>query len=145
MRKDFQIRIYDNKVDYRLEVKSKFTIIRGDSGTGKTTLIDMLTYVNDNNSDMSGVHIESKLKCALIDKKNWREQIEESDGTVFFMDENLSRLCCDKEFVSIALQSHNYFVIMSNMQMKSTPYSCDDIYRITRDGKHHTLKPYYDK
>ena len=38
----YDIKIYDNKVHYHLIVKRNITIIQGNSGTGKTTLIDPL-------------------------------------------------------------------------------------------------------
>lgn len=36
------IRVSDNRVRYEFTIKRNITIIRGDSATGKTTLLEML-------------------------------------------------------------------------------------------------------
>ena len=42
MKGKYKIVIKNNRLHYELEIKRNITIIKGDSATGKTTLIDMV-------------------------------------------------------------------------------------------------------
>ena len=51
-----KIIVKNNRLYYELEIEEKITIIRGDSATGKTTLIDMIWQAR-HYEDSSGIEI----------------------------------------------------------------------------------------
>lgn len=69
------------------------TIIRGDSATGKTTLVDMIQeYVN--NPTGSPVDLTCDKKCYVLEGALWKGQLAEITDSIVFIDEEmiLSRL-----------------------------------------------------
>ena len=56
MKGKYYITVQNKKLRYELEVKRNITIIRGDSATGKTTLIEMLESAA-NLGESSGIEV----------------------------------------------------------------------------------------
>lgn len=48
MKGNYHIIVQNNKLHYELTIRRNITIIRGDSATGKTKLIDLLEKASDN-------------------------------------------------------------------------------------------------
>lgn len=71
MKGKYHIIVQNQRVRYEFDIKRNITIIRGDSATGKTTLIDLLrNYMNLGWE--SGILVNCKKKCYVIDGINWK-------------------------------------------------------------------------
>ena len=65
MKGKHHIVIESKHVKYEFDIRRNITIIQGDSATGKTTLVDMLSaYASDR--DSSGVRMESDVNCSVV-------------------------------------------------------------------------------
>lgn len=64
MRGSYRIIIQNHRVHYDFVIRRNITVIKGNSGTGKTTLIDMLAEYEANGRS-SGISVESKRKCMV--------------------------------------------------------------------------------
>ncbi|MBP3197651.1 MAG: ATP-binding protein [Butyrivibrio sp.] len=129
----YDIKIYDNKVHYHLVVKRNITIIQGNSGTGKTTLIDMLLDYSQLGKN-SGVTVVCDRKCVAFRFQNEMQlQILQSmHGYIIFLDENNSFIKTH-EFARIVNESDNYFVIICRDALPQLPYSIEEIYGMRTD------------
>ena len=65
MRGKYSITVKNNILCYRFEIRRNITIIKGDSATGKTTLIDMIRDYYD--GEQSGVSLHCAKTCAVLD------------------------------------------------------------------------------
>ena len=59
---------------YTFTIKRNITIVRGDSGTGKTTLFDMVAdYMRT--GEQSGVSLQCDCPCVALTDYDWRNQL----------------------------------------------------------------------
>lgn len=126
---------------FEFTVRRNITIVRGDSGTGKTTLYDMVadyTRLGDN----SGVTVQCERPCVALTDIDWRNQLAGIAGSIVFIDEGMEDLPSEC-FASTVGESDNYYVIFTRSELPCLPYSVNEIYRIKTSGKFHSLVPMY--
>ena len=69
-----RIIVQNKRVKYDFEVRRNITIIRGDSATGKTSLIEMIREYNELEED-SGVELQCDKNCVALSGINWKIQL----------------------------------------------------------------------
>ena len=73
---------------YTFTIKRNITIVRGDSGTGKTTLFDMVAdYMRT--GEQSGVSLQCDCPCVALTDYDWRNQLSSVHDSIVFVDEGL--------------------------------------------------------
>ena len=105
---------------YEFELRRNLTIIRGDSATGKTTLVDMIrTHMNDGES--GPVTLNCDKRCYVVEGNLWKGQLDNiQDGIVLSTKEmSLSR----PRFARAIQQTDNYYVIVTREGLPALPYS----------------------
>lgn len=65
MRGKHRVIVQNNRLHYEFEIKRNITIIRGDSATGKTTLINMLRQA-ENLGNSSGIEVSCDVPCRIL-------------------------------------------------------------------------------
>ena len=65
MKGSFEVVVKNRRIQYKFTISRNITILKGDSATGKTTLIDMIQAFQ-NDADSSGVSITSSCPCVVI-------------------------------------------------------------------------------
>ena len=126
---------------FEFTVRRNITIIRGDSGTGKTTLYDMVADYT-RLGDRSGVTVQCERPCVALTDIDWRNQLAGIAGSIVFIDEGMEDLPSEC-FASAVGESDNYYVIFTRSELPCLPYSVNEIYRIKTSGKFHSLVPMY--
>ena len=142
----YEIEIYNNKVHYQLTITRNITIIRGDSATGKSELIRLLTLYNSNPSS-SGITLICDKKCIVLNDENWELFTGSYTDRIFFIDEG-NEFLCKKEFADVIKSADNYFVIVSRESFPQLPYSVDEIYGLRESedsGKYRQAKRFYNE
>lgn len=122
----YEIEVSNNRVTFFLEVKRNITIIQGDSGTGKTTLIRLLSDYNRLGAS-SGISVKCDKECIALIPTDWKHYIESVKDKIIFLDEN-NTFIRSKEFAKTVEGSDNYFVIIIRDSLPQLSYSIDEIY-----------------
>lgn len=143
MKGKYRIIIENKKIKYDFEIRRNITIIKGDSATGKTTLVDMVGDFFDN-GESSGISLRCEKTCAVLSGKNWKALLDTFHNSILFIDEGNS-FVSSKEFASAVKGSDNYFVIVTRESLHTLPYSVKEIYGIRNSGKYGTIKQTYNE
>ncbi len=144
MKGSINVTVKSKKVQFSFTLNRNITIIRGDSATGKTTLVEMIRQYSLQGV-ASGVQVICDKECAapegsIRDLAN----IVEIPERIIFLDESTSYLKSD-EFARIIEQSDNYFVLVIRESLNNLPYSVKEIYKIHESGKYKNLQTVYNE
>lgn len=132
------VRVSNRDASFKFELHRNITVVRGDSGTGKTTLFEMIAdYTRLGNA--SGVNISCKKKCVALVDIDWKNQLNHTKDSIVFIDEGFQELKTSA-FSSAASATDNYFVIFTRDSLHNLPYSVEEIYEIKTSGKYHTFR-----
>lgn len=143
MRGKYSITIKNNVLQYQFEIRRNITIIKGDSATGKTTLIDMIREYYEN-GEQSGIFLQCDKTCVVLEGRQWKLLLRNIHDSIVFIDEGNQFITTD-EFSSELKQSDNYYVIVTREGLPNLPYSVEEIYGIKTSGKYGTLRQTYQE
>ena len=138
MKGKHRVIVSTKRLKYDFEIRRNLTIIRGDSATGKTTLVDMIRdYVN--NPAGTPVELVCDKKCYVLEGTLWKGQLEEISDSIVFIDEG-NAFIQTEEFAGVIQKTDNYYVIISREALPTLPYSVEEIYGIRTSGKYGSLE-----
>ena len=141
MKGSHSIIVEDKKLRYEFTIKRNITVIRGDSATGKTTLIEMIAGYQRAGSS-SGVSISCDCPLVVAYEDDWSYRIKANPGSIIFVDED-NHFTATKEFAETVKQSDNYFVLVTRNNLSSLPYSVTEIYGIRTSSHYAGLRQVY--
>lgn len=128
MRGSYDICVKNARLQYKLTVHRNITILKGDSATGKTTLIEMIASYQMNGKS-SGVTIISQKPCIVLTSFNWQINLSAIHDSIVFIDEQ-DKFVASQEFAEHVKNSDNYYVIATRNNLYNLPYSIKEIYGI---------------
>ena len=139
MKGSYEVRIRNKqKVSYRFTLRRNVTVVRGDSGTGKTTLYDMIvTHMRGNAGN--AVTIICERPCVALTDIAWEHQLSQMHDSIVFVDEG-AKYISSEDFARAVGGSSNYFVLLTRMPLHQISYSVDEIYHIKTSGRLHTFE-----
>lgn len=141
MRGTHKVVVSTKRLKYEFELRRNLTIIRGDSATGKTTLVDMIRdFVN--NPSGTPVELVCDKKCYVLEGALWKMQLAGIADSIVFIDEG-NEFIKTVEFSEEIQKTDNYYVIVTREALPALPYSVEEIYGIRTSGKYGTLKQSY--
>lgn len=141
MKGKHRVIVSTKRLKYDFELRRNLTIVRGDSATGKTTLVDMIQdYIN--NPSGTPVELTCDKKCYVLAGTLWKEQLNGISDSIVFIDEG-NEFIKTLEFASEIQKTDNYYLIITREALPSLPYSVEEIYGIRTSGKYGTLKQSY--
>ncbi len=141
LRGSYDVVVNSRRLQYKFTVRRNITIVRGQSATGKTTLVDMIRDCNENGID-SGVTIRCERDCVVLSGRNWQRDIAELENCIVFIDEG-HNFVLSQDIAKAIRNSSNYYVIVTRERLENIPYSVDEIYGIRTSGKYAELKSTY--
>ena len=143
MKGSHRIIVESRKIKYDFTIKRNITILTGDSGSGKTVLIELIRDYRRYGSD-SGVFLSCDRDCRTIDNEDWERQISEISDSIICIDEG-NRFLASKKFAALVQNSDNYFVIATREKLPMLPYSVNEIYGFRKSGKFHEARQTYNE
>lgn len=143
MKGSYHIIVQNNRLRYELNIRRNITIIRGDSATGKTALLNLLEQAATL-GESSGIEVLCERPCRTLRGNDWNIVLPGLHDQILFLDEE-NRFVKSQEFAEAVKASSNYFVIVTREDLPNLPYSADEIYGIHVSGKYHDLRRTYNE
>lgn len=137
------ITIYSRKLRYHFTLNRNITIVKGNSATGKTTLVEMVREYEENGED-SGITLHCDKECRVIGGRAWEAVLSTIHDSIVFIDEDNAFLPTN-EFAEAVRDSDNYYVIITREGLPNLPYSVTEIYGIRESGKYASLQQTYNE
>ena len=143
MKGKHHIVIESPRLKYEFDIKRNITIIQGESATGKTTLIELLSDYQIGGGN-SPIRIEADVPCVVLGGvgDRWESVLESITDSIVFIDEE-NHYIRSKEFAKAVQESSNYFVLITREALPALPYSVQEIYGIRTSGKFHFPEKVY--
>ncbi len=120
-------------ITFRLELERNVTVITGDSGTGKTKLINMVRAYSLEGKN-SGVTIRCDRPCVVLEGVNWLYQLENIKSSVVFIEES-TKFVPTHEFAEAVRNTDNYYVLITREDLPQISYSVDSIKKIVKNDR----------
>ena len=136
------VEVSNRDASFKFDLYRNITIVRGESGTGKTTLYDMISDYTRLGSD-SGINVKCQKKCVALVDIDWKNQLQNTSDSIVFIDEGM-KCISSREFAEQIKNSDNYYIIFNRENLHELPYSVNEIYEIKSSGKYHSLKRIYN-
>lgn len=134
-----EVHLKTRRCEYEFIITQKYNLLIGDSGTGKTELVNIVeTYDLDNSAvQCSGYRfLKTDRRLSIDDLYNFSDYI-------IFLDES-SPLLHRKDAATILENSKNYFIIISrDVTLGFKSISVDCVYRMKTSGQYHTFEKAY--
>ena len=143
MKGSYRITVSNTKLRYDFTVRRNITIIKGDSGTGKTTLVEMIREYYENGAD-SGISLQCERPCRVLAGRDWKVVLDSIHESIVFIDEDNEFLPTDA-FAEAVKDSDNYYVIVTREGLPNLPYSVEEIYGIRESGRYASMKQVYNE
>lgn len=128
--------VQSKRMLFEFEIKRNITILQGDSATGKTTLLNLLSsYLFERDLNIK-VTTDVNFEVFIRDYANigWKTVFDLYKDSVIFIEEN-NDFIFTKEFASYVKASNNYFVFVTRKSIYTLPYSYKEIYKISYEKK----------
>ncbi len=145
MRGSYWFKAKSKKVLFEFSIRRNITVIKGDSATGKTTLLHILyEYLRVGKQSGYSVSTNAAYYVYLRDEvgRDWKDALALLKNTVIFIEEN-NDFVFTREFAAFVKESGNYFVLVTRAPLKMLPYSIHEIYEIITDGKRTDIRESY--
>ena len=76
--------VRNKRNSYDFTLWRNITLLQGDSGTGKTTLYEMIRAYSDSGNDNSGVKITCDKNIVVLEGQSWEEQLENLRNSIVY-------------------------------------------------------------
>ena len=132
------LEIKGKRINYLLEIRDRITIIRGDSATGKSTMVKIISQKLRGVNNGFEINTPFQLKEVLIDN------IEYPDldcNNLYILDGGT--LEHSDKFANFVNKSRSYFIIISRDRLSNIMYSFESIYEFYDDNGITKLKRKY--
>jgi hypothetical protein len=141
--------VWSGDLSWDIPLERRITIVRGDSGLGKTTLINLINESQERGD--SGVIVESRLGILIVSMGTWQLLMTSARNSILIFDDlsivesaQFAKLIKDTE------DAGNYYLIFSREEIGMDKFSMLSIsissilrFITSDDGKKHFTEPYY--
>ena len=119
---------------YEFTLHRSLTILKGNSGSGKTKLFELIADYNrfDKSSDAK---VSSDCPVIAYEGRNWQRDISEIENSIVIVDEENSKFVNSVDFARTIKGTSNYYLLITRNYLPHLPYSVDEIYELSGKGK----------
>lgn len=144
MKGNVRVVVSTKKLRYELNLRRNITILQGDSASGKTTLIQIISDYQSGRTG-PGTEIVCDRKCIVLagDAEGAIMRLKSLTEAVVFVDEQESFLY-SKAFSEAVLASGCYFVFVTRDGLNMLPYSVNEIYYLKNSGYYQNTRQVYN-
>ena len=142
MKGKYHIIVQNSRVKFEFDIKRNITIVRGDSATGKTTLVSLIDTYDRLGAD-SGIEVSCSRRCLTVNNSNWESVLNSIRECIVFIDEENTIIKSD-DFARKIKDTDNYYVIITRENLPNLPYSVEEIYGIHTSGRYADMRKTYN-
>lgn len=131
------VSVTSRKASYRLELERKISVLKGNSGTGKSSLIRLiLEHLEYGKQSGVKISVDSSVSLAVLTNiSDWPKILSSVHDTVLFIDEDV-RYLYGESFQRDLWEADCYAVIVSRSGMfTALPYSIFGVYELVTERK----------
>lgn len=133
--------VKNRHIAFKFDLERNITIITGDSGTGKTKLVNMVRmYASEGKA--SGVTLTCERPCTVLEGRDWETILNNTRQSVVFIEES-TRFLPTYEFAKLIQKTDNYYVIVTREPLPQIPYSIDAIKQIVKNARKPKIEKVY--
>lgn len=132
MKGKYKITIETPKEVIEIELKRKYTILKGFTGTGKSYLPVLIDrwYSEDLNVP---VKIKTELPITVVTSmRSLKGEVDKKEEGIIFLDES-RRFMYSEDFATITSNAVQYFLLCSRDDLPNLTYSIDEVYALSSD------------
>ncbi len=133
--------IQNRHITFKFDLERNITIITGDSGTGKTKLINMVRMYSEQGKS-SGITLKCEKPCMVLSVSSWETILHNTHGSIVFMEESTSFLS-SHAFADAIQRTDNYYVFVTREPLPQIPYSVEAIKQIVKNGRKPKMEKLY--
>lgn len=144
MKGSIKVVVSTKKLRYELNLRRNITVIQGNSASGKTVLIQIVSdYLSGRAGP--GTEVICDRKCAVLsgDMESAIIRLKSLKDMVIFVDEQ-ERFLHSKIFAEAVLGSDCYFVFITRDGLNMLPYSINEIYYLKNSGYYENTRQVYN-
>lgn len=144
MKGNVRVVVSTKKLRYELNLRRNITIIQGNSATGKTTLIQILSdYLAERTGP--GTEVVCDRKCVVLtgDTEGAIVRLNALSEAVVFADEQ-EKFIYTETFAKAVMKSDCYFVLIVRDGLHMLPYSVNEIYCLKNSGYYQNTRQIYN-
>ena len=130
MKGKHKIEVRSKRIVFTIELERNITILRGDSATGKTTLVEMLSAY-ENYGRKSGITIVCDKTCRVLSGALWEAQLKDIQDAIVFVDEG-STFVSSLDFARAIQKTDNYYVLVTREDLSTLAYSVNAILELKK-------------
>ncbi len=136
------VSVSNRRTNFKFEIRRSITIVKGDSGTGKTTLFDMIASHTRLGRIQRRHHpMQQTMRCVGGHRLGKSTLVHQG---LHRFHRRRSTVCHLEGFCDGNPKTDNYYVFFTREDLRELPYSVDEIYQIKTSGKkYHTFKRLY--
>lgn len=134
------LEIKGKRINYLLEIQDRITIIRGDSGTGKTTMAKIISQKLRGINNGFEINTSFCLKEVLVDNIKYPDI---DYNNLYILDEG--SLETSNQFANFVNKSISHFIIISRDRLPNIMYGFESIYEFYNDNGIIKLKRKYEE
>ncbi|MCR5625412.1 MAG: ATP-binding protein [Lachnospiraceae bacterium] len=123
-----KVSVHDKRNSYKFELHRNITVLCGDSGTGKTTLFEMVSDYNRYGKN-SSVKISCNREVIALSGRDWENELLSQTNSLIIIDED-SKFIKSKEFANLINGSSNYFLLITRNYLEQLPISVKEVYNL---------------
>lgn len=142
MKGKIKVSVKNRHIGFLFTLERNITVLTGNSGTGKTKLINMVRSFAELGKS-SGVTLNCHRPCIVLEGRNWESELEQTHESVVFVEESTPFLT-SHAFAKAIQNSDNYYVLVTREPLQQIPYSIDCVKLISKNGKHPKLVGKYE-
>lgn len=122
----YEVILKSPKVEYSITLKRKFTVIRGDSGSGKTKFAKLVDSAKDIDNN---IKIISDLDIIFVrDERTLELNIKLNEKVIYILDEDICKRLDNVYFANLVEKAEGYFILITRKPFANIPYSALEIY-----------------
>ncbi len=137
-----EVRLKTGRIEYKITVEGKYTILKGDSGTGKSTFHELVSLMNN---DAAAVTNSGYQHVTAMPDNFEAFRLELYQDYIIVADESCS-LFRRNDAASILKASQNYFIFITRkLKLGYLPVHTDSVLELKNSGKFNYSKPLYKR